>query len=140
MWQAFGGLGPEERAKVVTHELTHAALAGSTSGRTPAWLGEGVALYVVRRPARPRRRARTSRALSRPDAIARLAGTAQGDAYATSSAAAFAIADRFGRRALLRLYDAFNDPSLRGRARPEARRTARVAARARASRSATSYA
>jgi hypothetical protein len=117
VWQSYGLLGPEERAKVVTHELTHAVLAGSTSGRMPSWLGEGVALYV----SGDRRAAPAGAdlaALSRPEAIARLAGTAQGDAYATSSAAAFAIADRFGRRALLRLYDVFNEPSLRGRPGP----------------------
>jgi hypothetical protein len=117
VWQSYSLLGPEERAKVVTHELTHAVLAGATSGRMPSWLGEGVALYVSgdRRPAPP---GADLAALSRPDTIARLAGTAQADAYATSSAAAFAIADRFGSRKLLRLYDVFNEPSLRGRAGP----------------------
>lgn len=117
VWQSYGLLGPEERAKVVTHELTHAVLAGSTSGRMPSWLGEGVPLYVSG-DRRPVPAGADLAALSRPDAIARLAGTAQADAYATSSAAAFAIADRFGRRALLRLYDVFNEPSLRGRAGP----------------------
>jgi hypothetical protein len=117
VWQAYAALGPEERAKVVTHELTHAVLAGATSGRTPSWLGEGIALYVSsdRRPAPP---GADLVALSRPDAIARLAGTTQASAYATSSAAAFAIADRFGRRKLLKLYDVFNEPSLRGRPGP----------------------
>ncbi len=117
VWQSYSLLGPEERAKVVTHELTHAVLAGATSGRMPSWLGEGVALYVSgdRRPAPP---GADLVALSRPDTIARLAGTAQADGYATSSAAAFAIADRFGHRRLLRLYDVFNEPSLRGRPGP----------------------
>ncbi len=50
--------------------------------------------------------------LSTPGAIAKLGGGAQSAAYAYSSAAAFYIAERFGRRRLLRLYDAFNDPSL----------------------------
>jgi hypothetical protein len=53
-------------------------------------------------------------ALSRPDAIGRLAGADQADGYATSSAAAFAIAERYGRRRLLALYDAFNDEKLEG--------------------------
>src|SRR5262245_487263 len=38
LWPPFDALDPEGRERVVTHELTHAALAGSTSGRTPAWL------------------------------------------------------------------------------------------------------
>jgi hypothetical protein len=97
----------------VTHELTHAALTGSTSGRTPAWLTEGVALYVSgdRRPAPPNV---DLAALAEPDSIARLTGDAQANAYSASSAAAFAIADRFGTERLLTLYDAFNDPKLRG--------------------------
>jgi hypothetical protein len=98
---------------VITHELTHAALADSTSGRTPAWLAEGVALYVSgdRRLAPPEP---NLAALSRPNAIALLTGEEQATAYSASSAAAFAIAERFGRRRLLALYDAFSEPSLRG--------------------------
>lgn len=117
VWERYASLPASERETTVTHELTHAALAGATSGRTPSWLGEGVALYVTgdRRPAPP---GADLAALSRPDAIARMTGTAQADAYGTSSAAAFAIAERFGRRKLLRLYDVFNKPSLRGRAGP----------------------
>jgi hypothetical protein len=111
---AFTALDPDGRLRVITHELTHAALTGATSGRTPAWLVEGVALYVSgdRRPAPP---GADLGALSAPDAIARATGDAQAAAYATSSAAAFAIADRFGARRLLKLYDAFNDPALVGK-------------------------
>jgi hypothetical protein len=110
---AFAALDPDGRVRVITHELTHAALTGATSGRTPAWLVEGVALYVSgdRRPAPA---GADLRALSAPDAIARASGDAQAEAYATSSAAAFAIADRFGSHRLLKLYDAFNDPKLVG--------------------------
>jgi hypothetical protein len=117
LWPAFVALDEDGRRRVVTHELTHAALAGSTSGRTPAWLVEGVALYVSddRRIAPP---GADLTALSRPASIGRLAGDAQADAYAASSAAAFAIADRFGRRRLLALYDAFNDPALTGEPGP----------------------
>jgi hypothetical protein len=101
----------------VTHELTHAALAGSTSGRTPSWLVEGIAMYVSgdRRaaPANP-----DLGALSEPAAIGRLSGAAQSDAYAAASAAAFAIVDRFGAAKLLDLYDSFNDTSLRARPGP----------------------
>ena len=117
VWPPFSALDAEGRIRVVTHELTHAALTGSTSGRTPAWLSEGVALYVSgdRRPPPP---GADLAALSRPDAIARLSGEAQATAYNASSAAAFAIAERFGTDRLLDLYEAFNDPRLRGRAGP----------------------
>jgi hypothetical protein len=131
VWPAFSGLGFDERRRVVAHELTHLVLAGATSGRTPSWLVEGIALYVSgdRRSdqvtailrglagaegvaARP---ALSLRRLSAPNAIARLSGARQAGAYAYASAAAFAIADRYGRRALLRLYDAFDDPGLPGK-------------------------
>jgi hypothetical protein len=117
VWGPFSTLDAEGRRRVVTHELTHAALTGSTSGRVPAWLSEGVALYVSgdRRLAPP---GADLAALSQPDAIARLSGEAQANAYDASSAAAFAIADRFGTDKLLNLYEAFSDPELRGRAGP----------------------
>ena len=114
--------------RVVTHELTHAGLAGVTSGRTPAWLLEGMALYVsedrrvgeaaeliadATSPAA--RRALTLTGLSKPDAIARLHGDAQEAAYAYASAAAFYIVGRFGRRRYLDLYDDFNHETLTGR-------------------------
>jgi hypothetical protein len=118
VYSAYANLTAEGRRKTIAHELTHAALAGSTSGRTPAWLVEGVAMYVSgdRRPAPA---SPNLAALSRPGAIARLSGTAQAHAYATSSAAAFAIVDRWGGAKLLKLYDAFNDDSLRGRPGPQ---------------------
>jgi hypothetical protein len=110
---AFASLDAAGRQRTITHELTHAALAGSTSGRTPAWLAEGVAMYVSgdRRaaPVHP-----DLAALSKPGAIARLSGARQADAYRAASAAAFAIVERFGADRLLDLYDSFNDPSLRG--------------------------
>lgn len=114
---AFATLGAEGRRRTITHELTHAALAASTSGRTPSWLVEGVAMYVSgdRRP--PPANSDLA-ALSEPAAIGRLSGAAQADAYAAASAAAFAIVDRFGAAKLLDLYDSFNDASLRGRPGP----------------------
>jgi hypothetical protein len=113
VYSAFTGLGADGERRTIAHELTHAALAGSTSGRTPAWLVEGVAMYVSgdRRAAPP---GEDLRPLSRPAAIAKLTGQAQARAYAASSAAAFSIVDRFGSEKLLDLYDAFNDPDLRG--------------------------
>ena len=46
VWPSFAPLDADGRRRVVAHELTHAALAGHTSGRTPGWLVEGIALYV----------------------------------------------------------------------------------------------
>ncbi|HEX5620803.1 MAG TPA: hypothetical protein VFX51_20445 [Solirubrobacteraceae bacterium] len=115
VYSAFAGLGAEGQRRTIAHELTHAALAGQTSGRTPSWLVEGVAMYVSgdRRVAPP---GEDLGPLSRPAAIAKLTGDAQARAYAASSAAAFTIVDRFGAQKLLDLYDAFNDPDLRGAA------------------------
>jgi hypothetical protein len=118
VYSAYAGLTAEGRRRTIAHELTHAALAGATSGRTPAWLVEGVAMYVSgdRRPAP----ANPDLApLSQPGAIAKLSGTAQARAYAASSAAAYAIVDRWGDKKLLKLYDSFNDPSLRGTPGPQ---------------------
>jgi hypothetical protein len=147
LWPALSALDAAGRVRVVAHELTHAGLATRTSGRTPAWLLEGLALYASgddRRPeaalalaapaagsgdAAANREARDEggrelRRLARPDAMARLSGLAQGDAYAYASAAAFTVAADHGERALLRLYDSFNDPRLRGRPGPALQRQA----------------
>ena len=122
VWPAFSGLDAGGRLRVVTHELTHAALAGVTSGRTPAWLVEGIALYVsedrrIDEAAQLRVRGDlpSLRSLSRPDTIARLSGAPQAAAYATASAASFYLVERFGRRRFLRLVRSFSDESLRGR-------------------------
>lgn len=125
---SFAALAPVEQERVITHELAHAVLTGRTSGRTPAWLTEGVALYLSedRRVAqaaalvsateapRSQRRALTLTGLSAPDAIARLDGPAQAAAYAYASSAAHYLAARFSERRLLRLYEAFNDPEIPG--------------------------
>ncbi len=118
MWSAFLQLDETGRRTLITHELTHAALAPRSSGRTPAWLTEGVAMFVSR-DRRPVGTGASLSALSQPDAIGRLTGTAQGEAYYTSAAAAYAIADRFGTKRLLDLYEAFNDNALRGRPGPK---------------------
>ena len=127
VWPAFSAAGPDGQRIVVAHELTHAAVAPSTSGRTPSWLTEGLALYVSddRRVAEAAqlvasasasrvRRALSLTTLSDPDAIGRLSGDAQSAAYAYASAAAAYIAERYGRDKLLALYDAYNRPRLRG--------------------------
>ena len=137
---AFAALGPDEQQQVLVHELTHAALTPVTSGRTPAWLNEGIALLLSgdRRVGQAAdlvaggqggsaRRSLTLTGLSEPDAIARLSGESQTAAYAYASAAAHYVADRFGERRLLRLYEAFNDPRIRGQ---DAARTTDAATRA----------
>jgi hypothetical protein len=116
-------LPPEEQDSTLVHEMTHTALNPDTSGRTPPWLIEGVAMYVSSddRSAEARLRAAgagpatTLRRLCRPNSIFRLSGSAQGAAYAWSSAAAQAIVAQRGTEDLFRLYDAFNDSKLDGR-------------------------
>jgi hypothetical protein len=123
VWPPFSSLDPDGRRRVVTHELTHAALAGVTSGRTPAWLTEGLALFVsddrrVDQAAQLRVRGElpSMGGLSQPDAIARLSGDRQSAAYAYASAAVFYLVERYGRARMLRLYNAFNDEALKGKA------------------------
>jgi len=121
VWPTLRDLDPESRVRIVTHELAHAALAGVTSGRTPSWLVEGIALFASgdRRVAeaaseltgpRPPSLAR----LEEPDAIARLSGARQGESYALASAAAHYLVERFGQADLLRLYESFNDETILG--------------------------
>jgi hypothetical protein len=123
----FAPLPYEDQVTVLAHELTHAVLTPRTSGRTPAWLTEGIALYlsadrrvgqaaglVAGARGRGQRRALTLTGLSRPEAIAKTGGDAQAAAYAYASAAAHYIVDRFGERRLLRLYESFNDPAIPG--------------------------
>jgi hypothetical protein len=114
IWPTFSALTAEQQRQTVTHELTHAVLAPVTSGRVPAWLSEGIALYVSGDRRTPSGRRPTLRGLSGPDAIGRLDGTRQSEAYARASAAAFLIAERYGRAKLLALYTAFNRDSLPG--------------------------
>jgi len=122
-WPVFRSLDPVTRSRIVTHELTHAALAGTTSGRTPAWLVEGIALHT----SGDRRLAEAARALERrprpslsalaaPDGIARTSGVRQSEAYAFASAAAAYVAERFGEKGLLDLYEVYNDEALSGAA------------------------
>ena len=126
-WPSFRALDPATRERVLTHELAHAVLAPATSGRAPAWLQEGIALYVSgdRRtataaaslPATAGASSRRSSALARlarPDAMAALAGRELSAAYALSSSTAHYIAATFGSDTLLDLLAAFGDESLEG--------------------------
>ncbi len=125
VWPPFSTLDAEGQQRVVTHELTHAALAGVTSGRTPSWLTEGIALYVsddrrIDQAAQLRVQGElpSLRGLSGPNAIAKLSGDRQSAAYAYASAATFYVAERFGRKRLLRLFSVFNEEDLAGHAGP----------------------
>jgi len=116
-------LSEAERQETLEHEMTHTALNRDTSLRTPAWLVEGVALYVSDDDRASEARLRAAgvapsirlRRLCRPDSITGLSGRQQGAAYAASSAAAEAIVQRYGSKALFKLYDAFNDSTLRAK-------------------------
>ena len=116
-------LSPVERQSTLVHEMTHTALNADTSGRTPPWLVEGVAMYVSGDDRSEEARLRATglgptmnlRQLCKPDSIFRMGARDQGAAYAASSAAAEQIVARRGSKALFRLYDAFNDPAIRGR-------------------------
>jgi hypothetical protein len=137
MWSAYGDRSSMERRMVIAHELTHAALARRTSGRVPAWLVEGIAMYAsgdqrsanagallsgaqLRAPGEQTAadRVLSLRRLARPNAMNRLAPIPLTVAYSYASAAAFAIAAKHGRAALLRLYEAFNDVRFHGHAGP----------------------
>ena len=140
IWPGYRAQNAAGRERVLEHELTHLVTARITSGLTPSWLAEGLALYVSgdRRVAQAARllditvaggaygpaadaahRVLSLTALSAPDALARLAGPAQGAAYAYASSAAFYIAARYGRARLLRLYRVFDADDLPGAAGPE---------------------
>lgn len=116
-------LPPGERQATLVHEMTHTALNPDTSGRTPPWLVEGVAMHVAGENRADDARARAAgaapsmklRELCKPDSIFGLGAREQGAAYAASSGAAEAIVARRGTKGLFRLYDAFNEPTLDGR-------------------------
>jgi hypothetical protein len=137
MWPAYGSRSSAERRMVIAHELTHAALAHRTSGRVPGWLVEGIAMYAsgdqrsadagallsgarlkVAGAQTAAERALSLRRLARPGVMNRLDALPRAVAYSFASAAVYAIAAEHGRSALLRLYDAFNDEQIRGRAGP----------------------
>ena len=125
-------LPADKRQATLVHEMTHTALNPDTSGRTPPWLVEGVAMYVSGDDRSEEARLRAAGAaqsaklseLCKPNSIFRLSGREQAAAYAASSAAAEAIVARRGAKGLFRLYDAFNDEDIPGR--PGAKTTDRV--------------
>jgi len=146
MWRSYQAGSSTERRQIVAHELVHAALAHRTSARTPPWLFEGIALYgsrdnrsgeagalisgrgVLRDPARQgeAERAMSLSLLSRPSALASLhSDVGISFAYSYASAVAYAIAEKHGPRALLRLLTAYNSGKYRGSGRKLADRVVR---------------
>lgn len=133
IWRWFKRESRAERRQTIAHEMTHASLVKQTSGRLPAWLAEGMALYVsndrrygdagamlVGGVLRDRsKQAASKRVLSltvlgKPKSMQNLASTPLAFAYSYSAAAAFAIAHKHGRKGLLRLYKAFSSAKYKG--------------------------
>jgi hypothetical protein len=135
LWRSYGNRSATERQKVIAHELVHAALAKRTSGRTPPWLYEGIAMYAsgdnrsgdagalisgrgVLRDSSKQGAAKSAMSLtklSNPRALHKMSPVSLAFAYSFSSAAAYAIAEKHGRKALLRLISAFNSEKVRGK-------------------------
>ena len=133
VWRWFKRESRAERRQTIAHEMTHASLVKQTSGRLPAWLAEGMALYVsndrrygdagamlVGGVLRDRsKQAASKRVLSltvlgKSKSMQNLASTPLAFAYSYSAAAAFAIAQKHGRNGLLRLYKAFSSAKYKG--------------------------
>jgi hypothetical protein len=133
VWRWFKGESRAERRMTIAHEMTHASLVKQTSGRLPAWLVEGMALYVsknrrygdagallsggVLRDSSQQaasKRVLSLTALGRSGSMQKLASTPLSFAYSYAAAAAFAIADKHGRKGLLKLYTAFDKAKYKG--------------------------
>ncbi|MBB2911881.1 hypothetical protein FHS43_003161 [Streptosporangium becharense] len=111
----YARLTPTGRDVVVAHELTHVATGATRGGRVPVWLSEGFADYVGYRDAPiPVREAAAElatevRAGTVPVRLPVSADFAPGaprlaQAYEEAWLACRFIAERFGERALVRLY------------------------------------
>jgi len=116
----YGRMPEQEREWTLAHEMVHTAMNPDTSGRTPIWIIEGVAMYVSGEDlsgytGAVAGEAPTLRQLSRQNALAKLSDAdAQSAAYVVASAAAEAIAGRKGNKGLFRFYEAFNDSTITG--------------------------
>jgi hypothetical protein len=135
LWRSYGHGNTKERRMVVAHELTHAALAWRTGARVPAWLVEGIAMYIsgdrrggeagaILSGARLRdsskegaaRHALSLGRLAKPTSMDHMNAVGVAFAYSYASAAAYTVAQKHGGvKALLRLYSTFNSPKLHGR-------------------------
>jgi hypothetical protein len=135
LWRSYGHGNTKERRMVVAHELTHAALAWRTGARVPAWLVEGIAMYVsgdkrggeagaILSGAQLRDSSKQGSAkhalslgrLAKPNSMDHMNAVGVAFAYSYSSAAAYTVAQKHGGiKALLRLYSTFNSAKLHGR-------------------------
>jgi hypothetical protein len=135
LWRSYGNRSADERRMVIAHELVHTALASRTSARTPPWLSEGIAMYVsgddrsgdagalisgrgvLRDPSKQgaAKRAMSLARLSKPTALNNMSPVSLSFAYSYSSAAAYAIAEKHGRKGLLRLLSAYNSEKVKGK-------------------------
>jgi hypothetical protein len=145
MWRSYRDGSVHERQTVVAHELVHSALAHRTSARTPPWLYEGIAMYasgdnragdagalisgrgVLKDQSKQgeAKAAMSLATLSSPRALQRMSSIEVSFAYSYSSAAAYTIAEKHGRKALLRLFTAYNSEKNPGSGRQLADRIVR---------------
>jgi hypothetical protein len=135
IWRWFKRESRADRKMTIAHEMTHASLVRQSSGRLPIWLIEGMALYVsndrryadagamlsggVLRDSSQQaaaKRVLSLTALGKPKSMRNLGSVPLSFAYSYSAAAAFAIAEKHGRKGLLRLYRGFNSTKYKGRA------------------------
>lgn len=111
----YARLSAVGRDVVITHELTHVATGATRGGRVPMWLSEGFADYVGYRHAGIAVRVAAAelaaevRAGALPSALPGPADFAPGaprlaQAYEEAWLACRYIAERFGEKALVRLY------------------------------------
>jgi hypothetical protein len=134
LWRSYGNRSADERRMVIAHELVHTALASRTSARTPPWLTEGIAMYVsgdnrsgdagalisgrgvLKDPSKQgaAKKAMSLTRLSKPSALNSMSPVGLSFAYSYSSAAAYAIAEKHGRKSLLKLLSAYNSEKLKG--------------------------
>jgi hypothetical protein len=133
MWRGYHASSPSTRRMIIAHELTHAALARETSGRTPAWLVEGIAMFASGderakesglllsggqlRDHSKQKSAEAAASLSKlatHDALDKMGTVPLTFAYSYASAAAYAVAQKYGRKGLLRLYLGFNNAHIKG--------------------------
>jgi hypothetical protein len=134
LWRSYGNRGSDDRRMVIAHELTHASMVRNTGGRVPAWLVEGLAMYVSgdkragdagallsgarlrdasKQPAAERALSLTR--LAKPTSLDRMSAIPLAFAYSYASAAAYTVATKHGGvKALLRLYKAFNSAKFHG--------------------------
>lgn len=112
---AFDRLGDSGRRVVLAHEMTHVAVRSSTSAPVPIWLSEGFADYVGYSDVDLSRRAIAADVLAlvrRGKGPRQLPGVDDFDPTKTTIAPAYSgawlacrlIAERYGERALVRLY------------------------------------